>query len=422
MKSFRRVVLASTAMALCATGTAHALDVVASIKPVHSLVAAVMEGVGEPDLLVRGAGSPHTYSLRPSEAAMLERADVVFWVGPDLEMFLSGALTTLASNATVVELSESEGLTRLEFREGGPFESHTHGDDDHGHAHDDHGHADHGHAHDDDGHDDDGHDDHAHDDHGHDHEDAAHAHDDDGHDDDGHDDHAHDDHGHDHEDAAHAHDDDGHDDDGHDDHAHDDHGHDHEDAAHAHDDDGHDDDGHDDHAHHGAYDMHMWLDPENAKVFVGEIVSALSAADPDNAATFAENGEALQARLDELSAEVDAALADVRGRDFVVFHDAYQYYENRFGITAAGSITVSPEVMPGAARIEEIRTRIQELEVACVFAEPQFEPRLVEVVTEGTPARAGVLDPLGAELDDGQELYFELIRNLTTSLAECLQG
>jgi len=410
MKNFRRIVLASTAMALCGTGAAHALDVVASIKPVHSLVAGVMEGVGEPGLLVRGAGSPHTYSLRPSEAAMLEGADVVFWVGPDMEMFLSGALDTLASNATVVKLSEAHGLTRLEYREGGPFEAHTHDHDDHddhGHGHDEHGHDDEGHSHGDDdhghSHEEHGHDDHAHDDHGHDHEEAGHSHDDHGH---GHDEHGHDDHGHSHEEAGHSHDDHGH---GHDDHAHDDHAHDDHGQEHG-------------HAHHGAYDMHMWLDPENAKVFVGEIEAALSAADPDNAETYAENAEALRGRLDELSAEVEAQLAEISGRGFIVFHDAYQYYENRFGVTATGSITVSPEVMPGAARIDEIRTRVRDLDVSCVFAEPQFEPRLVQVVTEGTPARAGVLDPLGADLDDGPELYFDLVRNLTISLTECLQG
>jgi zinc transport system substrate-binding protein len=354
MKRIRRIVLASTAMALTGTGAAHAIDVVASIKPVHSLVASVMQGVAEPGLLVRGAGSPHTYSLRPSEAAMLERADVVFWVGPDLEMFLSGALDTLASNAAVVELGEAHRLTRLEYREGGPFEAHTHDDDDHGHSHDDHGNDDHSH------------DDHDHDDHGHD----DHAHADDGH---GHDD---DDHGHD----------------------HDDHG----------------------HAHHGAYDMHMWLDPENAKVFVDEIEAALVAADPDNAGSYAQNAEALRGRLDELSAEVEAAVADVRGRGFIVFHDAYQYYENRFGVTATGSITVSPEVMPGAARIDAIRTRVRDLDVACVFAEPQFEPRLVEVVTEGTAAKTAVLDPLGADIADGPDLYFEMMRSNAAALKACL--
>lgn len=368
MKNLGRIMLASTAMALCGTGAAHALDVVASIKPVHSLVAGVMEGVGEPGLLVRGAGSPHSYSLRPSEAAMLEGADVVFWVGPDLEMFLSGALDTLASDSTVVKLSEADGLTRLEYREGGPFEGHAH-DHDEGHGHDDH----------------------ADDDHGHSHEEAGHSHDDHGH---SHEEHGHDKQGHDagHDQEEHAEDD----------HAHNDH-----------------DPGH---ADQGAYDMHMWLDPENARVFVGEIEAALVAADPYNAGIYAENAEALRGRLDELSAEVDAALADVRGRGFVVFHDAYQYFENRFDVTATGSITVSPEVMPGAARIDEIRTRVRDLDVTCVFAEPQFEPRLVQVVTEGTPARAGVLDPLGADLEDGPELYFELIRNMTASLTECLGG
>jgi len=327
-------------MTLAATGAVHALDVVASVKPVHSLVAGVMEGVGEPGLLVRGAGSPHTYSMRPSEAAMLEGADVVFWVGPDLEMFLSGALGTLASGATVVELGQSDGLVRLEYREGGPFDSHAHDEKE-----------------------------------------------------------AHDDHGHDH---------------GHDDHAHDDDGHGHEEAH------GHDDDGHD-HAH-GAHDMHFWLDPENAKVFVGQIEATLVAADPDNADEYAQNADALRDRLDELLVETGEAVADVADGRFVVFHDAYQYYENRFGVTATGSITVSPDVMPGAARIDEIRTRVQELDVTCVFAEPQFEPRLIEVVTEGTDARAGVLDPLGADLEEGPELYFDLIHNMTTSLTECLDG
>ncbi|MGY6706788.1 MAG: zinc ABC transporter substrate-binding protein [Rhizobiaceae bacterium] len=381
-----------------------------------------MEGVGEPDLLVRGAGSPHTYSMRPSEAAMLEGADVVFWVGPELEMFLSGALDTLAAGATVVELRNADGLVQLEYREGGPFEAHTHDHDDHGHDHDEgHGHDDHGHDHDDHGHDhDEGH---GHDDHGHDHDDHGHDHDEGhGHDDHGHD---HDDHGHDH-DESHGHDDHGHD---HDDHGHDhDEGHGHDDHGHDHDDHGHDHDeshGHDDHGHghhHGAYDMHFWLDPENAKAFVDEIESTLVATDPDNADTYAQNADALRERLDELLAETSEAVADIADRGFIVFHDAYQYYENRFGVTATGSITVSPEVMPGAARIDEIRTRVRDLDVACVFAEPQFEPRLVQVVTEGTEARAGVLDPLGADLEDGPELYFDLIRNLTTSLTECLQG
>lgn len=308
--------------------------VVASIKPVHSLVAAVMEGVGEPELLVKGAGSPHTYALRPSEARALEQAKLIFWVGNGMEAFLARPLETLGSEAKIVTLSDAHDLVKLDFREGGPFEAHSHDDDDHNH---DHGHDD------------------------------------------------HDDHSHSHEEK------------------HDDHAHDHAEG----------------HGHRGT-DMHLWLDPMNAKAFVHEIEEALSEIDPDNAATYAANAEALAEKLDVLISETSEALAPVRGQGFVVFHDAYQYFENRFDITASGSITISPEVMPGAQRIAEIRERVASLGAACIFAEPQFEPRLVSVVAEGSGARSGVLDPLGADLADGPELYFELIRNLSTSLVTCL--
>lgn len=326
---FRTALPSAVALTLL-TAPALALDgVVASIKPVHSLVAAVMEGVGEPALLVKGGGSPHTYALRTSEAGALERASLVFWIGEDMEVFLRGPLETLAADATIVELAEARDLVRLDFREGGPFEAHDHGD---GHEHDGGGH------------------------------------------------HEHDD----------------------------DHGHAHQDG------DGH---GHD-HAH--GVDMHFWLDPMNARAFVHEIEEALVEADPENAEAYSTNAARLNERLNALMAETAKAVEPVKDRRFVVFHDAYQYFEKRFGIEASGSITVSPEALPGAARLAELKARIAELGVACVFAEPQFEPRLISVVTEGTDARSGVLDPLGADLTDGPDLYFELIRNLTTSLTECL--
>lgn len=347
LRKIATALLACSALGL-ASAPASALEgVVTSIKPVHSLVAGVMEGVAEPTLIVQGAGSPHTYALRPSEAAALEGASVVFWVGEGMENFLTGPLETLAGNATVVELAEAHDLVKLDYRSGGSFEAHDHGD--HSHGGDAHGH-DHSHGH--------AHDDHAHGEgHNHAHEEAG----------------AHD-HGH-------------------------DHGH-----GHA----------------HGAHDMHLWLDPQNAKAFVHEIEETLSRLDPDNAETYAANAEALEARLDALIEETNAALEPVRDRRFIVFHDAYQYFENRFGLAAAGSITVSPEAIPGAQRVAEIKARVEELGATCVFAEPQFEPRLVQVVTEGTPARAGVLDPLGADLADGPELYFELIGNMSSALTTCL--
>lgn len=333
-----------TATAIVGVSTAanaeSEIKVMTSIKPVHSLVAGVMAGVGEPGLIVEGASTPHAYSLKPSQAAALQNANVVFWIGHDLEAFLEGPIETLSEGARVVELMDAHGLTKLSFREGGAFEAHDHGDHD---DHDDHGHDDHAKA-------------------------------------EKHDDHGHDDHGHD--DHAKAED-------------------------------------HDDHAH-GDTDPHVWLDPMNAKALVHEIEEALVAADPAHASAYEANAEALMKRLDALMAEVSSDVEPVKGRGFITFHDAYQYFETRFGLAASGVITVSPEVVPGAARVAEIQAKVKELGATCVFSEPQFEPRIIQVVTEGTDARTGVLDPLGAALDNGPDLYFELIRNMGQSLSGCL--
>ena len=125
-------------------------------------------------------------------------------------------------------------------------------------------------------------------------------------------------------------------------------------------------------------------------------------------------------KLDKLTNEIDANLEPIKGRGYVVFHDAYQYFENRFGISAIGSITVSPEVMPGAERVRELRKKVKELDATCVFSEPQFEPKLIATVTENTNAGTGILDPLGTSLENGPTLYFELIRNMAKSFKDCL--
>ncbi|HEY8577923.1 MAG TPA: zinc ABC transporter substrate-binding protein ZnuA [Devosia sp.] len=316
--------MSSTAMA--------APEVVASIKPVHSLVAAVMAGVGEPSLIVKGSASPHTYALRPSDAGALESADIVFWTGHGMEMFLAGSLETLAGDAVLVELAETPGIELLPMREGGAFEAHSHGDEGHDHAHDEHDHAEHDHD-------------------------------------------AHDAAEHDHAHEGHA---------------------------------------------HGEGDMHFWLDPENAKLMVTHIAATLAEADPDNAATYQSNAEAELVKLDELEAELQATLAPVADKPFLVFHDAYQYFETRFGLSLAGSVTVSPDVAPGAARIDELRAKVTELGATCVFAEPNFEPRVIETIIEGTDAQAGVLDPEGGALEEGIELYPTLLRGLASSLVDCL--
>ncbi|MGY9000394.1 MAG: zinc ABC transporter substrate-binding protein, partial [Rhodospirillales bacterium] len=173
---------------------------------------------------------------------------------------------------------------------------------------------------------------------------------------------------------------------------------------------------------HGTFDPHIWLDPINAKAIVHEIEEVLVKADPSNAAKYEANAKAVMIKLDALISEVSNKLKPVHGRGFVVFHDAYQYFEKRFELTASGSITVSPEVMPGAKRIKEIQMRVKELGATCVFSEPQFEPKLVSTVMEGTQAETGIIDPLGAALDSGPDLYFELIRKMATSIKTCLSA
>lgn len=375
MRLAKTILLASTLLSATGASAVADVNVVASIKPVHSLVAAVMEGIGKPGIIIDGAGSPHNYALKPSQARMLENADVVFWIGHELEAFLEKPLETVGANAKSVELIDAHDLIRLSFREGGAFEKHGHDDhaDEAEHDHDD----DHGDEHAAEA----GHEDHDDDhDHGNEHEAEAE-----------HDDHG-DDHGH-HE-TAEA--------DGHEEHEE------HEDHA--------DHEGHD----HGAFDAHIWLDPMNARAMVHEIEEALAAADPANADRYEANAESVMGKLDALISDVSADLEPVKGTGFIVFHDAYQYFENRFGVTASGSITVSPEVLPGAERITEIRARLAGLGETCVFAEPQFEPKLVSTVIEGTQAKSGVIDPLGAELESGPELYFQIIRNMATSIKTCL--
>ena len=176
---------------------------------------------------------------------------------------------------------------------------------------------------------------------------------------------------------------------------------------------------HDDHGHDET-DPHVWLDPVNAKALVHEIEEALIEADPANAAAYKANAETMMSRLDDLVTEIDTVLEPVKGRGYVVFHDAYQYFEARFGVSAVGSITVSPEVLPGAERVAKLQDKVRDLGATCVFSEPQFEPKLVVTVTENTNAGTGVLDPLGTSINDGPDLYFTLIRNMAASLKNCL--
>lgn len=375
----KSLLLATAALSIVAAPALAAPQVAVDILPVHSLVSRVMDGVGEPTLVVPPGASPHGYAMRPSEAAAVQNADVIFWIGEELSPALARSIESLGGEANKVSLLNAPDTVRLEFREGATFEAHDHGEDHDGHDHEDASvHDDHG---DDHGHEETA----AHDDHGDDHGHTEAA--------------AHDDHGHEHEEAA----------------AHGDDGHGHEEAG-AHDDHDH---GHD-HTHDGV-DPHAWLDPQNAKVWVDAIAGALSQADPENASTYFSNAAAAKDELDTLIAEVAETVEPIRGRNFVVFHDAYHYFEARFDVEAAGAISLGDAAQPSAARVAEIKDAISDMNAACVFSEPQFEPRLVQTVIEGTDTSTGVLDPLGADLAPGPDLYPNLIRNLADNLVACLR-
>jgi zinc transport system substrate-binding protein len=323
-------------------------QVAVDVAPVHSLVARVMEGVGTPNLVVQLGASPHEYNLRPSEAKALQSADVVFWISSGLTPWLADAIETLAPNAAVTELLETDGTIELAFRESALFEAHDH---------DEHGKDDHG-KHDDS------------DDHG-----DAHG--------DHHDEESHDDH------------------DGHD-----------------HDEDDHDDHDHDDHAHEG-HDPHAWLSPNNAMTWLNVIAGQLSAADPENAGTYFANAAAGRSEIEVLIGEVNATLEPVRGEKFIVFHDAYQYFEMDFDFPAAGAISLGDASDPSPARIAAVQARVIDEGIDCILAEPQFNPGLVATVLEGTQAHTGIIDPLGAGLKLGVDFYPQLIKNLAASLAAC---
>ncbi|WP_424944120.1 zinc ABC transporter substrate-binding protein [Aliiroseovarius crassostreae] len=354
-------------------------QVATDIAPVHSLVAQVMQGVGTPDLILPPGASPHGYSLRPSEAAALAKADLVVWIGPDLTPWLEKPLDTIASGAVGLPLMELDTTRVLDSRDTVLFASKD-GDD-----HDDHDHEDDHDDHADEGHDDDH-------DHEGEHKDEPAKED--------HDDHDHD--------ADHDHEKD-HDAEGHDDHDHDkDHGGDHAEAD-------HDDHGHD----HGEHDPHVWLDPQNARAWLDQIADALAKIDPDNADAYHANAHASEEKLDTLMEELRATLAPVQATPFVVFHDAYQYFETRFGLKAAGAIAIGDASAPSPARIATLQEEVRSAGITCALSEPQFNAGLVDTVFEGTGVTTRVIDPIGTAIAPGPDHYAQTLRAMADSLAGC---
>ena len=336
MKKIKKLPLILTILSIVSFITPVNADVkvVTSIKPLHSLASYLMDGVGKPDLIVEGYGSPHGFSMKPSHAKILQNADLIFWVGEDLEIFLEKPLSSIAKKAEKIELMEIKGLNVLKFRERNIFDKHDHDDhDDHGKKEDDH------------------------------------------------DDHEHDDHDKKEEHADHN-----------------------------------DHDGHERHAH-GEYDPHIWLDPMNAKVILNEMVEHLIENDAKNASKYKSNLKNAFKDIDKLTADVKADLS--KSTASIVFHDAYQYFEERFDINILGAFTVNTDVMPGAEQLSEIREIIEHDKVSCIFSEPQFNPDIINAVAKDMDIKTGILDPLGATLNPGKNLYFDLIRNMSDSFKGC---
>jgi zinc transport system substrate-binding protein len=171
-----------------------------------------------------------------------------------------------------------------------------------------------------------------------------------------------------------------------------------------------------------SFDPHVWLDPANGRAMAAAVAAELAKADPANAGTYAKNAESFARSLDALSDRIAGELAPVKAVPYVVFHDAFQYFETRFGLTAAGSISDVSARAPSAKRLREVRGKIREVKAACVFREPQYDGKVVETVIEGTGARAGVLDPLGAGITPGPGAYQQLLSQLSRDLKACLWG
>ena len=307
-----RLAVSCLATLLLSTSALAAPKVIASIVPVHSIVASVMGDVGTPTLLLSGRNSEHTASLSPQQLSDLGKADVVFMIGSGLEhklVQINGSDAVGGKQFTA--LSEVAGINTLPVRQGGTFEVH---EEHEGEEHDDHDEA------------------------------------------------------------------------------------------------------------ILKFDPHVWLDPENAKAMTHAVAADLSEIDPGNAKTYETNAAAYVASLDQLIADISTETKPIQNKPFVVFHDAYQYFEKRFGLTAVGSISDVSAAAPSAKRLNEIRSKLEETKAVCVFREPQFDAKYVTVVLEGSKAKPGILDPIGSDVTPGPKAYAELLTRLAKDARDCLMN
>ena len=277
---------------------AEAPKVVVSIAPLHSLVASVMEGIGEPSLLMPIGASPHDYSMRPSDARQLHRAELVFWIGPGLEGFMQGMISNLAPRTMTIAMEE-------------PLSKDV---------------------------------------------------------------------------------------DEHDEHAQ--------------------EDEHDEHAHAGS---HPWLDPLWAIEASGRIGEVLSKRYPSLAKRIAQNVKRLNNRLKALDHNLSSQLSDVQGVPYLVYHEAYESFENRYHLNHQGAVALHEDRQPSPRHISKLRQEIKQTGIVCLFSEPQMKSSLEKILTEDTAVKTARLDPIGSQLEPGKDLYFDLLSGLGTNMKNCLK-
>ncbi len=296
LTSFRLIILAF----LAAPANAEAPRVVADIAPVHGLVTQVMEGVGEPELVLLPGASPHGYALRASQARAMQRASLVVWIGPELTPWLEKPVVSLAKEANKLALLSQEATQTLPFRDGEEEEDH-------------------------------------------------------------------------------------------------------------------------DHDHEGI-DPHAWLDPQNAQIWLELIAESLAEIDPQNAETYLANAAKSQTELQALMAELEETLSLVQAKPFVTYHDAYQYFETRFGLSNAGFVTLSDGEGASPARVSALRDRLTALDVGCAFSEPGVDPGVLKGISKNDGPSLSILDPMGRDLPLGTGFYSALLRNMAQSFVDCVKA
>lgn len=286
------------------------VQILTSIKPLQLIAAAVQDGQGEPQVLLPPGASPHYFVLRPSDAKRLDKADLFYWIGPDLENFLPRMLKQRSKLSVA-----TQNLPDLHVQHFANAHQHEHGHK--------HGHAEQLVEH--------------------------------------------------------------------------------------------------DHAHlPGAIDTHLWLLPHNAKVIAQRMSADLSERDPDNATVYAANLAAFSQRLDLLDQQLKEQLEPLQGKSFFVFHEAFNYFEQAYGLTHAGVFAISHELQPGAKHVSQMRTRLKQAGPSCVFSEPPMQPPLAHTLADGLPVTLAELDALGTTVEITADGYEQLLKNLATQFSACL--